>query len=78
MGIKQTKGNSAGSLTMDDFQLFYLGTEAPTAIDEVAEDAAAEGAVEYYSVNGVKLSAPQAGFNIVKYQDGTVKKIFIK
>lgn len=78
LGIKQEKYMNNESLSMYDFQLFYLGTEAPTAIDEVAEDAAAEGAVEYYSVNGVKLSAPQAGFNIVKYQDGTVKKIFIK
>ena len=78
LGIKQEKTKGGDSLQMDDFQLFYLGAEAPDAIDEVAEDAAAEGAVEYYSVNGVKLSAPQAGFNIVKYANGQVKKIFIK
>ena len=61
---------------MDDWQLFYLGKQAPTAIDEVAD--AAEGAVEYYTVNGVQLSAPQKGFNIVKYANGQVKKIFVE
>lgn len=76
-GIEKTAASGNDWVIMDDFQLFYLGTEAPTAIDEVAEDAA-EGAVEYYSVNGVKLSAPQAGFNIVKYANGQVKKVFIK
>lgn len=77
LGIRKLDAIGGDWVIMDDFQLFYLGTEAPDAIDEVAEDAA-EGAVEYYSVNGVKLSAPQTGFNIVKYANGQVKKIFIK
>lgn len=33
---------------------------------------------EYYSVNGVKLSAPKKGVNIVKMSDGSIKKVFVK
>ena len=76
LGIRKLNTIGQDWVIMDDFQLFYLGKEAPTAIDEVAE--AAEGAVEYYSVNGVKFDAPQKGINIVKYADGTTKKVFIQ
>ena len=76
LGIRKLAAIDGDWVIMDDWQLFYLGKEAPTAIDEVAE--AAEGAVEYYSVNGVKFDAPQQGINIVKYADGTTKKVFIQ
>jgi len=36
-----------------------------------------EGA-EYYTVGGTRLNAPQKGMNIVKFSNGTVKKIIIK
>ena len=32
-------------------------------------------AVEYYSLTGVKLDAPQKGVNIVKTADGKTKKV---
>lgn len=76
LGIRKEATISADWIIMDDWQLFYLGKEAPTAISEVAGNAA-QGAVEYYSVNGVKLNAPQAGLNIVKYANGEVRKVFI-
>ncbi len=31
-----------------------------------------------YSVNGQRLSAPSKGLNIVKYSDGSVKKVAIQ
>ena len=34
--------------------------------------------VGYYTVGGAKLNAPQKGLNIVKYADGTTKKIIKK
>lgn len=34
--------------------------------------------VARYNVNGVQLSAPQKGLNIVKYSDGTTKKVVVK
>lgn len=50
------------------------------ADEETAIESLANGAtiVEYYSVNGSKLSAPQKGINLVKMSDSTVKKIFVK
>ena len=33
--------------------------------------------VERYNINGVKLSAPQVGVNIVKMSDGSVKKVVV-
>ena len=39
---------------------------------------AAKSPAAYYSVNGAKLSAPQKGINIVKFSDGSVKKILVK
>lgn len=77
LGIKKKVAIGNDWVIMDDFELYYLGKEAPVAIEEVAGNAAAQGAVEYYSVNGVKLNAPQAGLNIVKYANGEVRKVFI-
>ncbi len=78
LGIRKDAAIGNDWVIMDDFELYYLGKEAPTAIDEVADAAEGQGAVEYYSINGVKLSAPQQGINIVKYANGQVKKVFIK
>ena len=79
-GIDKTKSGGGCSITMDDFEIFYCGKEIPTAIDAITEAGeTVEGAgVEYYSINGVQLSAPQKGFNIVKYADGTTRKIYIQ
>ncbi len=78
LGIRKNAAIGNDWVIMDDFELYYLGKEAPTAIDEVAGAEEGQGAVEYYSINGVKLSAPQQGINIVKYANGQVKKVFIK
>jgi len=78
LGIRKNAAIPNDWVIMDDFELYYLGKEAPTAIDEVAGAEEGQGAVEYYSVNGVKLNAPQQGINIVKYANGQVKKVFIK
>ena len=34
--------------------------------------------MEVYSVNGYKLKKLQKGLNIIKYSDGTMKKIYVK
>jgi hypothetical protein len=36
-----------------------------------------EGA-EYFTVGGARLNAPQKGVNIVKFDNGSIKKIIIK
>lgn len=34
--------------------------------------------VEYYNVNGTRLDSPKSGMNIVKMNDGSIKKLLIK
>ena len=43
-------------------------TTTSTDVEEVAR----------YSVNGLRLSAPTKGLNIVKYSDGSVKKVTVR
>ena len=48
-----------------------------TGIDKVTTSTDAKE-VSRYSVNGQRLSAPAKGLNIVKYSDGSVKKIVVQ
>ena len=48
-----------------------------TGIDNVKTSTAAKE-VSRYSVNGQRLSAPTKGLNIVKYSDGSVKKVAVQ
>ena len=62
-----------------DSEIFvnFLGYGGDTGISGVGvgKDNAVVG---YYTVGGAKLNAPQKGLNIVKYADGTTKKIIKK
>lgn len=78
LGIRKDATIGNDWIIMDDFELYYLGKEAPVAIDAVADNAAQGAAVEYYSVSGAKQNGLQQGINIVKYQNGEVKKVFVK
>ena len=48
----------------------------PTGIDKVTTSTDAKE-LSRYSVNGQRLSAPSKGLNIVKYSDGSVKKVVV-
>ena len=48
-----------------------------TGIDKVTISADAKE-MSRYSVNGQRLSAPTKGLNIVKYSDGSVKKVAVQ
>ena len=50
---------------------------APTGIDRVTTSTDAKE-LSRYSVNGQRLSAPAKGLNIVKYSDGSVKKVVVQ
>ncbi len=81
----QTSGTmAAGWFVCDNFTLKYFGTESqhedsenPMSVDgiEVAEGAQI---VAIYTVSGAPVATLQKGLNIVKYADGSVKKIFVK
>ena len=49
----------------------------PTGIDKVTTSTDAKE-LSRYSVNGQQLSAPAKGLNIVKYSDGSVKKVAVQ
>ena len=73
----------------DDFTLTYYGTESAkvdstdegdvVAIEGVEETAPATKAIAgIYNASGAKIATLQQGINIVKYTDGSSKKIFVK
>lgn len=70
--------------TRDDYRLSGFGDyfenivefEA-TGIDKTTTSTEVEE-VARYSVNGQRLSAPTKGLNIVKYSDGSVKKVAVQ
>ena len=49
----------------------------PTGIDKTTTSTDVEE-VARYSVNGQRLSAPTKGLNIVKYSDGSLKKVAVR
>lgn len=51
-------------------------SDEPTSINVIGTGEAAE--VERYTVDGMRISQPQKGINIVKMSDGTVKKVIVK
>ena len=58
---------------------FKQGTQAaePTGIDKTTNSTDIEE-VSRYSVNGQRLVGPTKGLNIVKYSDGSVKKVAVE
>lgn len=88
IGVKAFKGVDAGKCTVyvpmgtrDDYRLSNFGYYFSkivefdvTGIDKTTTSTDVEE-VARYSVNGQRLSAPTKGLNIVKYSDGSVKKV---
>ena len=69
--------------TYDDYWLSEFGYFEnivefdATGIDKVTTSNDAKE-LSRYSVNGQRLSAPSKGLNIVKYSDGSVKKVAVQ
>ncbi len=51
-------------------------TDVPTGLGSIVVET--ENVEGYYTTSGQKLAAPQKGVNIVRYADGTTKKVLIK
>ena len=72
------KGTGDAYFRSAEFGYFYNIVEFDaTGIDKVATSANVKE-VSRYSANGQRLSAPAKGLNIVKYSDGSVKKVAIQ
>lgn len=67
--------NTSSARTRSGFSQSFE-EELATAIEE-ADAEEAEG-TEFYNVNGIKTAGVASGINIVKFSDGTVKKIIRK
>jgi len=76
IGLKKTAKIETDWTLFDNWTLSYVGTTAPTAINEVANTNAV--ASEFFTVSGVRVSGLQKGINIVKMTDGSVKKVLVK
>lgn len=75
---------SLGWFKLDNFKLTFESFDVPAGAETTAEavgidavQVAEKTAVEFYSINGVRLAAPQKGINIVK-AGGQVKKVLVK
>ncbi len=84
IGFKSVGTMTARWFAADNFTLTYFGTESakddsgnPMSVEGIE---AAEGVaiVAIYSATGAEQNALQKGLNIVKYADGSVKKILVK
>ncbi|MBQ9665457.1 MAG: hypothetical protein IJV33_03175 [Bacteroidaceae bacterium] len=62
---------------IDNFHLYYLGQEIPDAVQGV-EKAKDVAPAEIYTVSGAKVATLQKGVNIVRLNNGTVKKVLVK
>lgn len=72
------KGTGDAYFRSAEFGYFYNIVEFDaTGIDKVATSTNAKE-VSRYSANGQRLSAPAKGLNIVKYSDGSVKKVVVQ
>ena len=72
------KGTGDAYFRSAEFGYFYNIVEFDaTGIDKVATSTNAKE-VSRYSANGQRLSVPAKGLNIVKYSDGSVKKVVVQ
>jgi hypothetical protein len=53
------------------------GENPATAIDAIKQDNG-KAVSEHYSVAGHRIPTTQKGLHIVKYKDGSVKKVYVK
>lgn len=60
--------------------IYVLGVKGNAdGISTVSTDSEADAkVVDVFSVNGMRLATPQRGLNIVKYSNGTVRKVLVK
>ena len=78
IGLRKTKTQTNDWVAFDNFQLFYLGQSAPTAIEGVGADKAVAkvAGVKYYAIDGKQVVRPAKGITIVveTLEDGTVNR----
>lgn len=76
-------GLSEGTCTITAYSIDGSGIDASFEVEvkdnagiDDALDEPASDAVEFYNIHGIKLTQPTKGVNIVKYKDGSVRKVY--
>lgn len=76
IGIKNSTSVEGDRLVAEGFHLFYYGNYSlETAMDQLSDDGTAGEVVGYYNTAGVRITQPQQGITIIKYKDGSSKKV---
>lgn len=70
--VKDADGN------VNDRIVLTFNQPTTTAVESVATATTKGEPVERFNLSGQKLSAPQHGVNIVRYSDGTTRKVIVK
>lgn len=83
VGIRQASSVSSRWAIMDNFKLYYFGSESQKAeegYNEIkgVEDAKVAAVVAIYSIDGVKQTSLQKGLNIIQTADGAKKTVLVK
>lgn len=78
--VSASVGNSYQIASVEQSPLIE---EILTGIEALPANPAAQGSstlhpTGYYTLSGTRLSTPQRGINLVKYNDGTTKKVLVK
>ncbi len=83
VGIKKETNVDTGWVIMDTWRLTYTGNDMPTdGIENVNGTVGTPVKVEYFSIDGMKLSKPSKGVVIMRATDAagnvTVKTVVVK
>lgn len=79
IGAKKVDHIEGDWTIVDNFRLFYLGTDIPDAIDNVNDRVGSFAeASDIRTINGLRVSAPVRGINIVRKGNSYVKVIKMK
>ena len=62
----------------DPWREYEIVVMQPTGIEEVETDKTAPTLVGYYDLNGRPINGKQRGAVIVRYSDGTARKVLVK
>ena len=75
-------GSLAAYQAADQWKEFFFLQVDPDGIREIKNEsltpALSKGEGEWYSLDGRKIENPQKGINIIRYSDGTSKKLLVK
>ena len=78
-GIRRANAaDTEGALKVYSIRIIPEEIYDPDGIRTIDNEQLTIGDADYYDLNGRKLAAPQKGINIIRYSDGTTRKVLLK